>query len=125
MTVSPYAQEVRLDREGPVPREAGRVLAFRRPGASAARKPSPIPESAPPIPSPFQDMGKYERTGTEPDDYRHRMIVNLLGLAVCILLIVAGVWLANKIAELRRDQDCVLSGRRNCAQISITGNLNR
>jgi hypothetical protein len=70
-------------------------------------------------------MGRYERSGTEPDDYRHRMIVNAIGFAVCILLIVAGVWLANKIAEVRRDQDCVLSGRRNCAQISIHGSLNR
>jgi hypothetical protein len=70
-------------------------------------------------------MGKYERTGAEPDDYRHRMIVNLVGFAICVVLIGAGLWLANTIAELRRDQDCVLSGRRNCAQISIPGDLNR
>ena len=47
------------------------------------------------------------------------MTVNAAAFGFCALLIVAGVWLAIKIAELRRDQDCVLSGRRNCAQISI------
>jgi hypothetical protein len=75
--------------------------------------------------SPVEDIGKYERSPAEPDDYRHRMLVNVLGLGFCILLAAAGIWLATKIAELRRDQDCVLAGRRNCAQISIVGNAVR
>lgn len=124
MTVSPYAPQARVDREQAVSQD-GRVLAFRRPIAGAARNQPPVRQAPPALASPFQDMGKYERTGIEPDDYRHRMIVNLVGFGVCILLIVAGVWLANKLAELRRDQDCVLSGRPNCAHISIPRNLNR
>jgi hypothetical protein len=125
MTVSPYAPQVRVGREPIPPRESARVLAFRRPGPPTSRNPPALRE-APSVPaSPFPDMGQYERAGIEPDDYRHRMIVNVVGFAVCVLLVVAGVWLANKIAELRRDQDCVLSGRRNCAQISINGNLSR
>jgi len=47
------------------------------------------------------------------------MTMNLLGLLVTILLIVAGLWLADKIAELRKDQDCYLIGRRNCAPIEV------
>lgn len=50
------------------------------------------------------------------------MKVNAAAFGFCVLLVVVGVWLAIKIAEMRRDQDCVLSGRRNCAQLSIVGN---
>ena len=75
--------------------------------------------------SPVEDTGKYERLGTEHDDYRHRMVVNVIAFTFLLMLIGTGIWLAIKIAELRRDQDCILSGRRNCAQISIVGNAAR
>jgi hypothetical protein len=68
--------------------------------------------------APVSDLAKFERTERE-DDYRHRMKMNVLGLAVTVLLIVIGVWLANKMAELQKNQDCVLSGRRNCMQIEV------
>jgi hypothetical protein len=45
--------------------------------------------------------------------------MNVLGFLVTVLLIVVGVWLADKIAELRRNQDCYLSGRLNCAPIEV------
>ena len=35
------------------------------------------------------------------------------------VLIVAGLWLVDKIAEFRKAQDCYLSGRRNCAPIEV------
>ncbi len=69
--------------------------------------------------SPVDGIGKYERPGADQDDYRHRMTVNAAAFGFCILLVLVGTWLALKIADFRRDQDCVLSGRRNCAQISI------
>jgi hypothetical protein len=66
---------------------------------------------------PVDGIDRYERAGE--DDYRHRMIMNVLALLVCLLLAGAGVWLANKIAEMRRNQDCVLSGRLNCERIDV------
>lgn len=51
------------------------------------------------------------------DDYRHRMIVNLVGLGFIVALIVAGIWLANMMAQTRKVQDCIASGRRNCVPI--------
>jgi hypothetical protein len=42
-----------------------------------------------------------------------------LAFTFCVVLVVIGVWLANTIAEMRRNQDCVLSGRRNCAQVNV------
>jgi len=95
--------------------EFGRVVKFER------REPSVAAARPQPAPSPVEDVGKYERPADEPDDYRHRQLVNVFAFIVCALLVAGGIWLANKIADLRRDQDCVLSGRRNCAPISITG----
>ena len=67
---------------------------------------------------PVEDVGKYA-VSEEPDNYRQRMINNGLALAFCVLLVAIGVWLATAIAEMRRNQDCVLSGRRNCANVIV------
>ena len=57
----------------PSPREPeGRVLPFRPRGALFAR-PVPRPPAVP-------DLEKYERAPDEPDDFRHRMLMNGLGL---------------------------------------------
>jgi len=47
------------------------------------------------------------------------MTMNVLGFLVTVVLIVAGVWLVDKIAEIRKNQDCYLSGRRNCSPIEV------
>jgi hypothetical protein len=64
------------------------------------------------------DLSRYERPRDEPDDFRHRMLANIAALAFTIALTAIGIWLAVSIAELRRTQDCVLMGRRDCARIS-------
>jgi len=71
---------------------------------------------------PVEDIGKYERAGRE-DDYRHRMLMNVLGFLTCVVLVAAGVWIANAIAELRSHQDCVFSGRHDCAHIDVPSRL--
>lgn len=88
--------------------EKGRVVPFRR-------KPR-MPLPGPPPKGPIDDLNKYAKRG-EPDDYRQRMINNGLGLVTLVVLGGIGVWLASSIAEMRKNQDCVLSGRRNCAEI--------
>jgi hypothetical protein len=35
------------------------------------------------------------------------------------VLIGVGVWLADTIADMERDQDCVLQVRQNCAPIEL------
>lgn len=81
------------------------ILPFKR-----KKKPVPVvvPRSA------LEGLGKYARG--EPDDFTHRQKMNAAALLILILLIVGGVWLATKLADLRRDQDCVMAGRRNCGQ---------
>ena len=43
-----------------------------------------------------------------------------LAVASRRLLTAIGIWLAVSIADLRKTQDCVLMGRRDCARISVT-----
>lgn len=87
-----------------------RVVDFRR---RTARTPVP---GLPPV----EDLAKYEHRGDEPDDYRHRMVVNTMAFVFVIALIGAGIWLADSMARMRKDQDCVLSGRRGCTPVEVT-----
>ena len=92
--------------------ERGRVLLFR-PRTPRARNDN-LRHLRPPV----DDVGKYAR-GSENDNYRHRMINNLLAFLVLCLIVYCGIWLANTMAQLRRDQDCALSGRTNCSPIRL------
>lgn len=80
-------------------------------GQAAAGKP-------PKVPSPVGDLAKFER-GEGTDDYRHRMKVNIAAFLVVLALIGAGLWLADTMAQMRRNQDCVLSGRRGCTPVEV------
>lgn len=95
---------------GPVSGEEHRVLNFRRRGSGDA---APAPG-----PSPVADLGKYERSKNE-EDYRHRMIVNVIAFFFIVSLIGAGIWIADTMAAMRKNQDCVLSGRRGCTQVEF------
>ena len=88
------------------------VLPFRSriPGASGGARPAD---------SSVEGLAKYEGGEEQEGTYRHRMMVNLAALAFTIMLALAGVWLAIQIADLRKNQDCVLSGRRGCAPIDV------
>ena len=88
----------------------GRILRFRPRGSTFDR---PLPHR-----SPVRDLGKYEGEAG-PDDYRHRMMTNAAGFAVAVILVVGGVWIANTMAQMRNNQDCALSGRRNCNPITV------
>jgi hypothetical protein len=65
-----------------------------------------------------EDLSRVERT-TEADDYRHRMMMNIAALAFTLMLTGLGVWLATTLADMRRTQDCLLVGRRDCARIPL------
>jgi hypothetical protein len=54
----------------------------------------------------------------QPETERQRTAANI-GIAVFLAVLVgAGIWLANTIVDVRKTQDCVISGRRNCAPIA-------
>jgi hypothetical protein len=89
------------------------VVSFRRNRAGARTPVTALP--------PVDDLAKYEQ-GTEADDYRHRMMVNMVAFVFVIVLIGAGLWLADTMARMRKNQDCVLSGRRNCSPVEVIKN---
>ena len=88
----------------------GRILPFRPRGSLFARNVPP-----PPVP----DLEKFERAPDEPDDFRHRMAMNALGLVATVVLIVTGIWIADVMAHMRKDQDCVLTGRPGCTHVEV------
>jgi hypothetical protein len=100
------------------PKESGRVIRFRPRGASPSGWRWPVQRSRPGDTPPIADLAKYERTKGE-DDYRHRMTMNVLALAVTSILVIVGIWLAIGIADMRTKQDCYLRGERNCNQITV------
>jgi hypothetical protein len=106
--------DLQQDRSMPdSPAENGdhRVISFRRDRG----KPAPARQRLQQSP-PVDDLQQFERT-EEPDDYRHRMLTNVAAAAVTLLLMFAGLWLADALSAMRKNQDCVLSGRRGCTPV--------
>jgi hypothetical protein len=116
---SKLAQD-RVEAEGAQP--SAQILQFRpreRPidrllaGSAAARDPER---------ELLDDLTQYEQNREEEDEvinYPQRMLMNVIAVLIVALLIGVGVWLADTIAQMERDQDCVLQGRQNCAPVLI------
>ena len=51
------------------------------------------------------------------EDESTRRRNNMLFLVAAVLVVLAGIWLVNKMIDLRNLQNCLESGRRNCAPI--------
>jgi hypothetical protein len=47
----------------------------------------------------------------EPKENRRPAIA---GLAIAVVLLAAGLWLARELTAASRMQDCLMSGRTNC-----------
>lgn len=73
---------------------------------------------------PFDDLAQYEEEDSNVD-YRHRMLMNVIAAVVVVLLIVFGVWIADVIADMERNQDCLMQGRQNCEPIEIPARMQR
>ena len=107
-----------MKTQQPIASEEHRVLKFRPrtlarpPGRLGNLGDQSLQDQAPQEPN---DLSRYER---ERDDFRHRMLANVAALAFTVALTAIGIWLAVSIADLRKTQDCVLMGRRDCARIS-------
>ncbi|MCW5689606.1 MAG: hypothetical protein KIT76_13750 [Pseudolabrys sp.] len=103
-----------VNQQPTAPESGAQVIRLRRPSGS---KPSGHGNTATEGPA-ADDLAKYSRDET-PDDYRQRMIVNAAALAFVALLGAAGLWLADTMASMRKNQDCVLTGRRGCSPVDV------
>jgi hypothetical protein len=104
----------RLDPHGTD--EFGQVLPFRH-RRGQLRLPATVIHTADASTEPADHLAQYEQEPAEPVDYRQRMLMNVIALAIVTLLVGAGVWIADTIADIQNDQDCVMQGRSNCARI--------
>ncbi|MCW5694922.1 MAG: hypothetical protein KIT48_21400 [Pseudolabrys sp.] len=98
------------------PDSGAQVIRLRRP--SGSRPSAPGHDNTATKGPADDDLAKYARDET-PDDYRQRMIVNAAALAFVALLGAAGLWLADTMASMRKNQDCVLTGRRGCSPVDV------
>jgi hypothetical protein len=60
-----------------------------------------------------------EKPPTPEDEARDRRAANIFLLAAGLVLVGIGVWLANAMVDARRADECMSSGRRNCAPIEL------
>jgi hypothetical protein len=52
---------------------------------------------------------------------RHSQRAALIGLAICVALVLGGLFLVHTLKKSSELQDCVMQGRSNCAPVD-TGN---
>jgi hypothetical protein len=101
----------------------GQVLQFRprsnlRPNLARMRNVTPLAEQ--PEHEVDDDFACFEEERDEPIDYRQRMLMNVIAIAIVTLLVTAGVWIADTIAVMQKTEDCALQGRGNCAPIEAS-----
>jgi hypothetical protein len=57
-----------------------------------------------------------------PDDERQeeadRQTRSLAGLAVCLVLVLVGLFLVQRLTAAAKLQDCVMAGRSNCLDVT-------
>ncbi len=100
-------------------RTSGQVLQFQQRRRVPQRPPRGTratpgdPES-----EPKDDFAQFEHDEGNVND-RHRMLMNILAIGIVTLLIGVGVWLADTIADMERNQDCVMQGLNNCSPLEV------
>jgi len=99
--------------------EFGHVVAFRLRRPAPSRVPIRAARPDDPEASSLDDLARYEQEPNEPIDYRQRMLMNVIAIAIVTLLVGAGVWITDTIAYMEKDQDCVMQGRANCAPVEL------
>jgi hypothetical protein len=63
------------------------------------------------------EMTDAEKGAPETPEEGNRKVENAVILGFLVVLVGAGIWLLNSMAEVRKVQDCAAQGRRNCAMI--------
>ena len=76
-----------------------------------------FPGARKPAPPKRDDLAPYSGPPESDAEYRQRMLVNGAVLAIVLALIGGALWLADTMATMRRNQDCVLSGRPGCTHV--------
>jgi hypothetical protein len=65
--------------------------------------------------SPESDRDEHSNSHREEDSNSHRLA--LIGLLICLLLVLGGLFLVHELRKMSNIQDCVMQGRTNCAPV--------
>ena len=106
-----------MQKDAPASDPDHQVIPLHKTPAYQARVAANVTKGTAQEDPPIGDLDRYAQESDEPDDYRHRMMTNIAGIAVAVALIAAGIWIADTMASMRKNQDCVLSGRRGCTPV--------
>ena len=98
------------------PPARGQIIAFA-PRRSRLNHSGATDTSTPPGMDP--SLARFERIPGTDDDFRHRMRTNSAACLITALLTGIGIWLALTMADQQKSQDCLLMGRRDCAQLVV------
>jgi hypothetical protein len=63
--------------------------------------------------------GRPSRSGDAPETESERRLINIVIVGFVLGVIGLGLWLGDAMLEARRMDECVSSGRRNCAPITV------
>jgi hypothetical protein len=55
----------------------------------------------------------------EGESESDRRVFNIFLLVFFLVVAGAGIWLANALVEVRKADECIAQGRRNCAPIDV------
>jgi hypothetical protein len=58
-------------------------------------------------------------TARERQEESDRFTQTLAGLAVTVFLAVVSLWVAERLAEVSKLEDCLLQGRMNCERVDF------
>jgi hypothetical protein len=59
------------------------------------------------------------RDDDAPETPGERRMINLLLVGTVLLILGAALWLGDALLDARRADECIASGRRNCAPMTI------
>jgi hypothetical protein len=65
------------------------------------------------------DPPKQDQRDNDPSDDGNRNVENAVLAGFFVVLVGAGIWLLSTMADIRKTQDCVAQGRRNCQTIEV------
>jgi len=66
-----------------------------------------------------QPAGRPSGARDEPETAGERRLTNILIVGFILFALGVGLWLGDALLEARRIDECISSGRRNCAPITV------
>jgi hypothetical protein len=60
-----------------------------------------------------------QRDDPEPESDSERRTTNIVIALFFVVIVGAGIWLANALIDQRKLDNCIAQGRRNCAPIEV------